>query len=152
MSERQTELRAEEGLAISHPTPPRALPKRGHVPQSHASRCSNVSKETSLTEITAGLHFLLLGLTLTLKSSSGSRPKYSAFYSIMSIKRIINDLLKTFFCSASILLTAHLSVLKITFFYNVSKLMILTGVQGVHHVFGRDKDLVCHIKAYYQSR
>lgn len=24
--------------------------------------------------------------------------------------------------------------------------MILTGVQGVHHVLGRDKDLVCPIK------
>lgn len=80
MSERQTELRAKEELAISHPTPPQALPKRSHVPQSHASRCSNVSKETNLTETTAGLHFLLLGSTLTVKSYSGSRPKYSVFY------------------------------------------------------------------------
>lgn len=110
------QIRAEEELAISHPTPPQALPKRGHIPQHHASRCSNVSNEINLTAITAGLHFLLLGLTLTVKSSSGSRPKYSLFYSSMPIKRIINDLLKTFFHSASILLTAHLSVLKITFF------------------------------------
>lgn len=29
--------------------------------------------------------------------------------------------------------------------------MIVTSVQGVHHVLGRDKDLVCPIKAYHQS-
>jgi len=29
--------------------------------------------------------------------------------------------------------------------------MILTSVQGVHHVLGRDKDLVCPIKTYHQS-
>jgi len=113
MSEKQTEVTAEHGLTIAHPTPPRALP---NIPQSHTSRCSNVSKETNLTEITAALHFIRLGLILTVKSSSGSRSKYSVFYSIKPIKRIINDLLKRFFCSVSILLTAHLSVLKITFF------------------------------------
>lgn len=114
MSERQTQRR---GGACNFPSYTSTdSTKRGHIPQSHASRCSNVSKETNLTEITAGLYFLLLGLTLTVKSSSGSRPKYSVFYSIMPIKRIINDLLKTFLCSVSILLTAHLSVLKITFF------------------------------------
>lgn len=38
--------------------------QKGHIPQIHASKCSNASKQTNLTEITAGLHFLLLGSTL----------------------------------------------------------------------------------------
>lgn len=75
MLERPTELRAEERFATSLPTLPWALPKRGHIPQSHTSRCSNASQETNLTEITAGLHFLLFSLIFTVKSSSGSRPK-----------------------------------------------------------------------------
>lgn len=30
--------------------------------------------------------------------------------------------------------------------------MILTAVQGVHHVLGRDKDLLCPIKTYHQKK
>lgn len=51
-----------------------------------------------------------------LKSSSGLRPKYPVFYSIMSIKRIIKHLFNTLLCSVSIPLTAHLFVSKITCF------------------------------------
>lgn len=36
-------------------------------------------------------------------------------------------------------------------FYDVRKLMIVSSMQGVHHVLSRDKELVCPIKAHHQS-
>lgn len=48
------------------------------------------------------------------------KAKVFSFYSIVPIKKIINDLHKMFLCSVSILLTSHLSLLKITFFTMIS--------------------------------
>lgn len=102
------------------------------------------NKQTSLKSLQASLFTAGLNTSTqwrALKGSADLRPKYPVFYPTTLIKRIITHLLNTF------LQCFHPSdcspiCVEDNLFYNIFKLMILTSVQGVHYVLGRDKDLV----------
>lgn len=115
MSERQSELRAKKRLANSHPTPPQALPRGAILHKTmQAGAQKSIRKQTSLKSCRSSL------FTFGFDTHSWELFWFKA--KVFSV--LLNHAHKkdyqwptwTFFCGVSVLLTTHLSVLKITFF------------------------------------